>query len=180
MGEEEERQGSSGVRLVPPLQSGPQTVHSVNNIHVNCESSASDLENTLSDNEAHNLSLLADAAIAQLGLAEPYPGIQVSKKSLLPLVPLYKGGNISCYVTNWEKLTSDVNIISIVKYGLTLRTREKPRGNKPHAYGCSELEQTLLTQEINSLVKKRIIIPSDIQSGDYFSPVFLPFSSFFA
>ena len=88
-------------------------------------------------------------------------------------MPLYKGGNISCYVTNWEKLTSDVNIISIVKYGLTLRTREKPRGNKPHAYGCSELEQTLLTQEINSLVKKRIIIPSDIQSGDYFSPVFL-------
>ena len=88
------------------------------------------------------------------------------------MVPQYKGGNISGYIKNWEKLTSDVNI-SIVKYGLTLRTREIPRGNKPHAYGCSELEQALLNHEIDSLVKKRIIMPSDIQPGDYFSPVFL-------
>ena len=91
-GEEEGRQGPSGVRLVPPLQSGPQTVHSVNNVLVNSESSASELEDTLSDDEAHNLSLLADAAIAQLGLAEPYPGIQVSIKILTTFGAPVQGG----------------------------------------------------------------------------------------
>ena len=117
--------------------------------------------------------MLADAAVAQLGLTEPYPGIQVSTTSLLSLLPQYKGGNISRFTANWEKLTSDVNIISIVKYGLTLRTREEPMGNKPHTYGCSDLEKALISNEIHSLRKKAIIMRSDIHSGDYFSPVFL-------
>ena len=62
--EEEGGQGP-GVRLVPPLQSGAQPI-SVN-IDVNSEPSASDLEETLSEGETQNLSLLADAAVAQLG-----------------------------------------------------------------------------------------------------------------
>ena len=138
-------------------------------------SEPSDSEVEDDDNEANeeNLNVLADAAIAQLGLTEPYPQMQVSKKFLLSLVPLYRGGNISSFPHNWEKLTSDVNIISIIKYGLTLRTRGEPEANKPFAYGCSDSEQALLTEEIRKMVEKRIILPSDVCSSDFFSPVFL-------
>ena len=113
-------------------------------------SEPSDSEVEDDDNEANeeNLNVLADAAIAQLGLTEPYPQMQVSKKFLLSLVPLYRGGNISSFSHNWEKLTSDANIISIVKYGLRLRTRGEPEANRPFAYGCSDSEQALLTRAI--------------------------------
>ena len=137
------------------------------------EPSASEVEEDENMDNEDNLNVLADAAIAQLGLTEPYPQMQVSKKFLLSLVPLYRGGNISSFSHNWEKLTSDANIISIIKYGLRLKTRGEPEANRPFAYGCSDSEQALLTREIQKMVEKRIILPSDVCSSDFFSPVFL-------
>ena len=136
------------------------------------ESEPSDSEVEDDEND-DNLNVLADAAIAQLGLTEPYPQMQVSRDFLLSLVPLYKGGNISSFSSNWEKLTSDVNIISIVKYGLTLRVRGNSQSCKPFAYGCSDSEQALLNEEIRKMLDKSIIVPSHVYSSDFFSPVFL-------
>ena len=67
------------------------------------EPSASEVEDDENEDNEDNLNVLADAAIAQLGLTEPYPQMQVSKKFLLSLVPLYRGGNISSFSHNWEK-----------------------------------------------------------------------------
>ena len=150
--------------------------HSVHNVY--SEPSASEVEDDddndeVVDDNDENLTLLADTAFAQLKLTEPFPGLPVSTAGLLPLVPRYRGGNISRYLANWQRLTSDANIISVVKYGLTLRTRDKPETNTPHAYGCSESERALLAQEIQKLVEKGIIGRSNMTLPSYYSPVFL-------
>ena len=68
----------------------------------------------------------------QLGLEEDKPLRDVSVESLQPLVSQFKGGNITNFYHNWEKLTSDANIISIIKYGLVLKFNDEPPSTMPY------------------------------------------------
>ena len=92
--------------------------------------------------------------------------------SLYNSLSLYKAGNISKYLKNWEILTSDKEIISIIKYGLTLNTAGYVEPKAPHQYKHSDLETMIINKEIQNFLKKGIIVFSTIEENDFFSPIF--------
>ena len=170
----EEGKGGEG-RIFLNLPVPSPTCVSVNSI-VNIQTSVTPTpshSNEMEEDDNENLILLADAAIADMGISESHTLKEVSTDTLIPLVAEFQGGNIKNFASNWEKLTSDKNIISIVKYGLTIRFRELPSPSRPFQMECSEAEKPIVQSEIQKLLHKRVIHSSDCTPNDFFSPVFL-------
>ena len=93
---------------------------------------------SLPDNDNDNdLMILADAAIARLGLVEAEPFRQVSASTLSPLLEKFIGGKISQYAQNWEKLTTDSKILSIVQHGVVFHFVDTLPQSKPFTIGVS-------------------------------------------
>ena len=89
----------------------------------------------------------------------------------------YKAGNIRLFARNWEQLTSDRDIISIVKYGLRLRTMEHILPRPPFQYALSQAESRAINNEIGNMLHKVVIKHTDVQQCPtvrlfftYFSP----------
>ncbi len=108
-----------------------------------------------------------------MGLEERQPLQEVSSDTLLPLVSLFRGGDISRFSHNWEKFTSDAHLLSIIKYGVFLRFTTPPPLVTPHRLGYSETESKQIHLEVQKLLKKGIIVPSERESHDFYSQVFL-------
>ena len=135
--------------------------------------SAPDGDDEQDDNLFADLHFLADTIMDRLGLTETDSLPRVSSDSLLPLVSLFKGGGVSHFSHNWEKLTSDAHLISIVKYGVVLDFVTPPPKCSPHRLGYSEEESRLLDVEVKKLLQKRIIAPSGVSPNAFYSQVFL-------
>ena len=82
----------------------------------------------------------------------------------------FKGGNISFALKEWQKITSDSNILGIVKYGLTIRSEAPPmvRG-QPVQYNFGRKETDIINNEINLLVEKKVICKSNPEQAGCFS-----------
>ena len=91
---------------------------------------------------------------------------------LIFLADNYKAGNIASALPQWETLTSDKNILSIVKYGLPIQFESLPHPQTPYKYSLNAQDTAMVDREITSLLTKGAIIPTDVQPTDYFSPVF--------
>lgn len=91
---------------------------------------------------------------------------------LLVLANNYSAGNVRNHVKFWETLTSDPNVINIIKYGLVLKFDSFPSPRPPFVYNLNSTDASLVDSEVASLLTKGAIQPTSVYEDDYFSPVF--------
>ena len=85
----------------------------------------------------------------------------------------FKAGNIRNYLQNWKKLTSDSNILEIIKSGLKLNFSGVPPENSPFEYPRKGDERKIINVEVQRLLTKEVIELSTTQEkGEYFSNLF--------
>ena len=84
-----------------------------------------------------------------------------------------RGANIrNCY-HQWLKITTDPFVLDVVKSDLRLDFFRYPVcENTTPLYSLSYAEKMVIDDEIEILLKKGVIAPSDFVSGDFVSPIF--------
>ena len=84
----------------------------------------------------------------------------------------YKAGNISNCLAEWQKITSDSHILDIVENRLRLDFIDSPPVCTPYEYGRNKEESIIIDEEIQKLLKKKVIKITNIYNDDFFSSVF--------
>ena len=84
-----------------------------------------------------------------------------------------KAGNIKHYKANWQKLTTDPNILHIVD-GYHIEFASPPLQDfEPRQHFFKGGKAEFLATEIHKLLQKGVIVPSLHEEGEFISPVFL-------
>ena len=84
----------------------------------------------------------------------------------------FVAGGVSLKLKAWEQLTSDPEILDLVR-GVKLEFTEKPVQNKiPNEIKFSKQEEILVRQELDKLLHLGVIQESSIQEGDWVSNIF--------
>ena len=83
-------------------------------------------------------------------------------------------GKISQYLDNWRNITSDTNILNLVR-GYALEFNRYPNQNKiPKPINFSEAECKVIDEEIELLLKKKVIeIVQDNDDDEFISNIFV-------
>ena len=63
--------------------------------------------------------------------------------------------------------------MNIVQQGLKLNFTGKILTNVPFEYKRSQLEQSIIDEEVWKLIRKKAIITTYVQEGDFFSNLFI-------
>ena len=86
----------------------------------------------------------------------------------------FRGGNIKHFFSNWEKITKDKFILDIIKFGLQLEFENgiipKQKNYPKIKFGVEE--NNIISNEIEKLLKKRIILPCLREQDDFISSLF--------
>ena len=85
----------------------------------------------------------------------------------------FQAGNIKIFLENWKGITSDKYILDIVKHGLKLEFDSETPHREPFQVTYNTKENNIISQEINELLKKKVIVQTIAEKGDFFSSVFL-------
>ena len=97
----------------------------------------------------------------------------ISVDILLADVDNYRAGNISLYLYNWFKLTSDSGILDIVQNGLKMEFIDKsPTQTEVYSHPVSILKQSILDEEIAKLLQKKVIVETTPEPDEFISPIF--------
>ena len=97
----------------------------------------------------------------------------VLREYLNKKIQLFKGGQLKSYYSEWEKLTSDSEILNTVR-GLSIDFVNEPCQYKcPKPYSLSIFEQSVIDSEISKLLSKGVIAISWHEPGEFFSNVFV-------
>jgi hypothetical protein len=94
----------------------------------------------------------------------------------LPSVPV--GGRLTQFLHHWEKFTTDVWVLSVIRGGLDLVFQERPLSSDspiPMSQTSDKDKFRLLLEEIQSLLLKRVIeeIPLTQLTSGFYSRLFL-------
>ena len=94
----------------------------------------------------------------------------------LPSVPV--GGRLSQFLHHWEKFTTDVWVLSVIRGGLDLVLQERPPLSDspiPMSQTSDKEKFRLLSEEVQSLLLKRVIeeIPPTQSTPGFYSRLFL-------
>ena len=82
------------------------------------------------------------------------------------------GGKIQNFLSQWETLTSDPTILQTVKGEIIDFINAPPSSSVYPNNSISKDHVTKIDQEISSLMKKKIIVVSSHEPGEYISPIF--------
>ena len=85
----------------------------------------------------------------------------------------FQAGNIKNFLKNWKRITSDKYILEIVKHGLKLEFLSVAPLTEPFRVTYNTKENGNISQEISKLLKKKVIVKTIAEKGDFFSSVFL-------
>ena len=85
----------------------------------------------------------------------------------------FQAGNIKNFLENWKRITSDKYILDIVKHGLKLEFLSEAPHKEPFQVTYNSKKNNFISQEINKLLKKKVIVQTTAEKGDFFSSVFL-------
>lgn len=85
----------------------------------------------------------------------------------------FQAGQLKTHKRNWRKITSDPYILSIIQ-GTTIEFNSIPQYKpKPWRYeNWDEIEKESIREEIQQLLEKRVIIPSEHENGEFVSGIF--------
>ena len=84
----------------------------------------------------------------------------------------YVGGKLHHHISEWESITTDPFLINTIKYGLHLEFKSMPRTGNPVEHPISSKEQKIVDLEVEKLLKKGVIVPTQFGKGDFCSGVF--------
>ena len=84
-----------------------------------------------------------------------------------------RGGQIKEKFENWKKLTDDIEILETVK-GATFEFKSVPQQTftRP-SQEFSAQEEKFVKAEIDKLKRKRVVVTSQHEDGEYISPIFM-------
>ena len=85
----------------------------------------------------------------------------------------FQGGNLRNNFLAWPNITSDTFILNIVQQGLKLSFTGDSLTSVPSEYKRSQLEQSIIDEEVRKLIRKKVIITAHVQEGDFFSNLFI-------
>ena len=84
----------------------------------------------------------------------------------------FVGGKTSLFYDKWRTITTDINILKIIKSGCTLKFESEPvRFSVPNTLNFNESEFKMMDKEIMKFIDKGKIEEA-ICSGGYFSNIF--------
>ena len=92
-------------------------------------------------------------------------------KTSISKVHSFQAGDTKKFLKNWKRITSDKYIIDIVKHGLKLESLSKALDRKPFRVTYSTKENGIISQEISKILKKKVIVPTIAEKGNFFSSV---------
>ena len=84
----------------------------------------------------------------------------------------FEAGQVSHCVQEWLKLTSDPEILQIVQGDIIPFIREPPENSVTKRCNVSNDTKCLMDAEIESMLKKKIIVASSHEDGEFLSPIF--------
>ena len=98
-------------------------------------------------------------------------GINISR--LTNKVRNFRAGNVRHHYKEWRSLTSDKNILGIVRNGLKLNFQNDPLGKAAFEYSHAEAEFNIIDDEVDKLLSKCVITNTITdEEGEYFSNLF--------
>ena len=85
----------------------------------------------------------------------------------------FKGGRLAHFCHEWEKITSDREILDIVR-GQRIEFDTEPFQNSPRSQSkFTDAEQAVIRSEISKLVNKSVIVRTQHEPGEFISSVFV-------
>ena len=90
----------------------------------------------------------------------------------------FKGGQLRFYFKHWENITSDPEILTIVRGDVLDFISVPPICHGGRSITLSPKEKVLVSVEIQSLLDREIIVPSIHEKLEYVSPIFPVFNKF--
>ena len=96
----------------------------------------------------------------------------VSLVSLHNSIKNFKAGNVSNCYQEWLQLTSDPEILQIVRGDTISFVSEPPQKSVVKRCNVSKDTKRLMDTEIESMLQKEIIVRSTHENGEYLSPIF--------
>ena len=64
-------------------------------------------------------------------------------------------------------------MLDIVRDGLKISLNDIPEPVNPSQHSSSSHEKEIIDSEINKLLKKKVIVPTNIDEGDFVSSIFI-------
>ena len=98
-----------------------------------------------------------------------YPGLV---ENLEILMNNYRAGQVSQHLLAWQTLTSDPEILQIVRGDLIAFTSTPPVVHTARKCGVSSETEALMEQEIRGMLNDGIIMKSHPEDTEYVSPIF--------
>ncbi len=84
----------------------------------------------------------------------------------------FKAGQISLKLTEWQKITSDTEVLCTVA-GEKIEFTSLPQQNSYKTNKFSEKENGIIAEEIQQLLAKEVIVESKHEPDEFISPIFL-------
>ena len=87
-------------------------------------------------------------------------------------VTFFRGGQLSLYLHEWKKLTSDVNILQTIAGDCIEFISQPPNQWEYPPNSIQRDHKPLVDKGISSLLDKRVIVPCAHEPGEFNSPIF--------
>ena len=88
-------------------------------------------------------------------------------------VDKFQGGNLRKNFLALTNIISHTFILNIVQQGLRLSFTGDILTNVPLKYKRSQLDQSIIDVEVRKLIRKKVIITTHVQEGNFFSNIFI-------
>ena len=96
----------------------------------------------------------------------------ISRFNLTCLMKKFEAGQISKYLSEWEKLTSDPEILQIVAGDIITFDNDPPEKSVTRKCNVSTETKVSMDEEILSMKSKKIIVGCSHEPGEFLSPIF--------
>ena len=84
----------------------------------------------------------------------------------------FKAGSIRSCFKKWKLITSDPEVLQTV-WGMPINVSLKLQPIESFQYPLKQSETTFIKKELESLLQKKVIVPSEPEQGEIVSPIFV-------
>ena len=87
-------------------------------------------------------------------------------------VKRFQAGQVANYLSEWQKYTSDPEVLQIVKGDKIKFVEDAPENAIVHNRNVSEETRVAIDNEIQNMLDNKIIVPCEHEEGEFLSPIF--------
>ena len=124
--------------------------------------------------KATDLQKMTTASQEDLPGAQQKAGMQLTLVSTIPSPPITSGkaGNVKHCLHAWGAIRSDLSILAIIEFGVTLDFIGLPPENSPTVTVFLSVTLPGIAEELLNLGRNEVFIPTIWESGSFISPIF--------